>query len=186
MAWVYNRFMVQRLAVPLLFLVITTLFCSCSKEVLDAAYENLDRRADMVLCDSSYLMGDDTMSPIRLSGSLLSFYRSDSRVEIEGASFEQDDGNGSLATSGSCNLAIVDTVSRNVTLKGDVEILRPADSLEIRTQTAIWNNDEHHVSCPGEVAVRFEGNEIKGSGFEGDFDKGIFTLASVEQGRVDL
>lgn len=142
---------------------------------------------DMRLEKTRYLLGIDSMDPIRIDAELIELYREAEKAYITDAVFNQYDDAGALVFSGSFGSAVVDTSNNNISMDMGVSIKNHIDDFTIVAETLEWDNENQKASSTSDtmVTITMEEHDIlRGTGFRGDFASATFEFEYVEEGAI--
>ena len=178
----------KRIGVPLLLLITTIVFSSCSFAPQEATG---DRRPaafpDMRLEQTRYVLGIEGASPIRIEAQTIELYREAGEAYIDNATFTQDDTAGVLLFSGSFGNAVVDTETNDVVMTGGVEIRNHRDDFTLSAVSLAWNHGGKTMAGDSDTLVTIVSKEhdiLRGTGFRGEFSTATFEFMYLEEGRL--
>jgi hypothetical protein len=179
---------VKRIGVPLLLLISTIVFSSCSFAPEDAVGDQRPAAfPDMRLEQTRYVLGMEGASPLRIDAQTIELYREAGEAYIDNATFTQDDTAGELLFSGSFGKAIVDTETNDVVMSGGVEIHNHRDDFMLSAVSLTWHHGDKIVEGDSDTLVTIVSKEhdiLKGTGFRGDFSTATFEFMYMEEGRL--
>lgn len=178
----------NRIGVPLLLLISTLVFSSCSFAPEDAVGSQRPAAfPDMRLEQTRYVLGMEGASPIRIDAQTIELYREAGEAYIDNATFTQADSTGELLFSGSFGKAIVNTETNDVVMSGGVEIFNHRDDFQLSAVSLTWHHGEKIVEGDSDTLVTIVSKEhdiLKGTGFRGDFSTATFEFMYMEEGRL--
>lgn len=171
-----------------LILSLIVLLSSCSLDDQDYTAQRAGQieRADIVLTNAVYTLAQENEEPIRLESRTLSYWIDNDRIEAEGISFIQNDGEGNTAVRGRADKAVIDSSSKVMNLEGNVVLESLKDDLSISTQYLIFDTHSSTVNSEDEVSISFDGGSITGYNLSGDLVRLRFDIQSITSGEVEI
>lgn len=169
-------------------IITAMLLSSCILEDQEYAVRRSEEieRADIVLTNALYTLGQENEEPIRLESDSLSYWIDSERIEAENIRFTQMNEDGSPAVRGMADRALIDSGSKIMNLSGNVFLESIDDNLSIRSQYLIFDTERDTVNSEDEVSVSFDGGIIKGCNLSADLVRLDFDIGKIISGEVEI